>query len=516
MYPDRRKALELLYEAHAHNEGQWLGHSLTCAHCAERIAYFSHMDPDKAYVLGLLHDIGRRFGKRHLGHVSDGYSYMMSLGYDDAARICLSHSFNDKDLNAYVGNFDTSEKETKLIREKLEEAVFDDYDLLIQLCDAMAGSEGVMDIEEGMSDVKQRYGDYDQNKWNKNLYLKEYFEKKMGTDIYEAVDRDHYRNHDIYLKEEPIYVIGHCNPDSDAVCSMIACSELLNQIGINAKAVISTKLNRESEYALSVMGVEAPELIEDIKGKIVFLVDHNDPVQSSFEVNAEDVIGIIDHHLSSDVIEGDLFIRVIELIGSTATLVYRLYRQKGIAVSEKTAGILLTGLLSDTRNMAVNVKREDVFAYEHLVQICGIRNFDAYYKKLRNAYMDHEGMSDEEIFLSDYKEYECEGVIYGIAVTAVPDLKQQKQMTERMYRLMEEKHDQMKADILFVKIKNEKAGNMYLCGYGENADEIISSFCNKKEGKYYIFDKSLSRKNHMVPGIDAWIRQHHKNEGKGQ
>ena len=104
------------------------------------------MDPEKAYVLGLLHDIGRRFGKRHLGHVSDGYSYMMSLGWKDAARICLTHSFNQGKIEAYVGNFDTSEEETELIRSGLRETVPDVYDRLIQLCDAISGAEGVMDI----------------------------------------------------------------------------------------------------------------------------------------------------------------------------------------------------------------------------------------------------------------------------------------------------------------------------------------------------------------------------------
>ena len=133
-YPGRIEAERILTEAEPLNPGPWGNHSRTAAHCAEKIALYAGLDPDKAYVLGLLHDIGRRFGKRHLGHVSDGYTYMMSLGYEDAARICLTHSFNDKRLESYVGSVDTSEAETRLIREKLQEAVYDDYDLLIQLC----------------------------------------------------------------------------------------------------------------------------------------------------------------------------------------------------------------------------------------------------------------------------------------------------------------------------------------------------------------------------------------------
>ena len=191
-YPGRAEAERILAEAEPLNPGPWGDHSRTAAHCAEKIALYAGLDPDKAYVLGLLHDIGRRFGKRHLGHVSDGYSYMMSLGYEDAARICLTHSFNDKRLESYVGSFDTSEEETALIRRKLEEAVYDDYDCLIQLCDAISGAEGVMDIIARMGDVKRRYGFYDPGKWNRNLELKAYFEGKMGKDLYEAVDKDHF------------------------------------------------------------------------------------------------------------------------------------------------------------------------------------------------------------------------------------------------------------------------------------------------------------------------------------
>ena len=71
--------------------------------------------------------------------------------------------------------------------------VYDDYDRLIQLCDSIAGAEGVMDMEDRMADVKRRYGTYPQTKWEANLALKRYFEKKMGQDLYEAVEKNSFR-----------------------------------------------------------------------------------------------------------------------------------------------------------------------------------------------------------------------------------------------------------------------------------------------------------------------------------
>ena len=107
MYPDRKEAQRLLEEGLSCNPGPWGNHSRVAAACAEKIAAACEgMDPQKAYILGLLHDIGRKFGVKHLGHVYDGYRYMMELGYDEAAKICLTHSFSVPDLRTYIGRFD--------------------------------------------------------------------------------------------------------------------------------------------------------------------------------------------------------------------------------------------------------------------------------------------------------------------------------------------------------------------------------------------------------------------------
>lgn len=194
MLPARTEAERLLREAERCNPGPWGNHSRVAAHCAEKIAELCEgMDAEKAYILGLLHDIGRKFGVRHLGHVSDGYTYMMSLGYEEAAKICLTHSFQNQSMEDYIGKSDTSDEEHRLIHTALGNVVMDDYDRLIQLCDALAGSEGVLDMEERMEDVKKRYGSYPQEKWDSNVKLKDYFEKKIGKDIYEAVEKETFR-----------------------------------------------------------------------------------------------------------------------------------------------------------------------------------------------------------------------------------------------------------------------------------------------------------------------------------
>ncbi|MDE7416103.1 MAG: HD domain-containing protein [Lachnospiraceae bacterium] len=189
MLPDRNTAEELLKDAEQCNPGAWVNHSKITAWCAEQIASAcTDMDSEKAYIVGLLHDIGRKFGVKHLGHVYDGYHYMLKLGYDEAAKICLTHSFSVQNIHDYIGNFDIKDDEIKELEQALAAAEYDDYDRLIQLCDSMAGAGGVMTMEDRMSDVARRYGNYPQEKWDKNMALKDYFSAKGGKDIYRILE----------------------------------------------------------------------------------------------------------------------------------------------------------------------------------------------------------------------------------------------------------------------------------------------------------------------------------------
>lgn len=188
MIPDRTTSMQLLNEAYELNPGPWKAHSLVTAECAEKIAACCPgMDSEKAFILGLLHDIGRRFGVTQLAHVINGYDYLMKLGFDEPARISLTHSFAEKDIHTYIGKPDVSEADYQRILNLIASFDYDDYDRLIQLCDSIAMAEGPADIVTRMSDVKNRYGFYPREKWDKHLELQKYFEDKMGKSLNEVL-----------------------------------------------------------------------------------------------------------------------------------------------------------------------------------------------------------------------------------------------------------------------------------------------------------------------------------------
>ena len=192
--PSRSMAELLLEEGVKKNPGPWREHSYAVARAAEKIARAVNqkcgqekMNPDLAYVYGLLHDIGRQEGPTYIAHVYDGYHFLLSFGYEKAAQICLTHSFNLKTTEDYIGKIDISDSQMEEIKQLLAAAEYDDYDRLIQLLDSTCGADGTLNLEERMNDVKARYGYYPQGKWDKNFELKAYFEKLAGRDYYEII-----------------------------------------------------------------------------------------------------------------------------------------------------------------------------------------------------------------------------------------------------------------------------------------------------------------------------------------
>ena len=189
-YPNRAEAEKILAEAGVLNPGPWVDHSKYVAQCAEAIANScDDLDGDKAYVLGLLHDVGRRAGIGQLMHVYFGWKYMLELGYPAVAKVCLTHSYNTHNTEDDMAIHDITKEQDEELTKALEECEYDDYDLLIQLCDSIATADGVVDICERMSDIKRRYGSYPQAKWDKNIELLEYFEEKTGKNIYQICGR---------------------------------------------------------------------------------------------------------------------------------------------------------------------------------------------------------------------------------------------------------------------------------------------------------------------------------------
>lgn len=149
------------------------------------------MDPDRLYVMGLLHDICRTEDDRlKRFHGILGYEKLIQTD-PEVARICLLHTFPWNELPPYHQNKDLfyqSKKDYQFIADFIKQHPAKEEDYLIQLCDHLANKNGIVTIEERAEEVLERhYAAHTFVDIVRVNELKQYFDKKIGCDIYKLI-----------------------------------------------------------------------------------------------------------------------------------------------------------------------------------------------------------------------------------------------------------------------------------------------------------------------------------------
>lgn len=310
---------------------------------------------------------------------------------------------------------------------------------------------------------------------------------------------------------ETIYVIGHRSPDSDTVCSAIAYARLLTKLGYNAEAKITASVNHESAYILREAGVEMPLVLESAAGESIFLVDHSEYAQAAEDMEDAHIIGILDHHGVGSVTTGHMIVYEARPIGATATIVWLDYLNYGIELDKSTAYLLLGAVLSDTSNLtASTVTEADKIAVTELAKLAEVKDVNALYAALHAELLSYEGMSDDEIFFSDYKEYEAYGVKFGIGIVNAIDIPTAEQLAERMKNALPDAFASREVEIMYASIGMRENGEKidYIVPCNEHSRQILAdAFPDYDEfnGTAFIFKSGLGRKTKLVPGLTEFL-----------
>ena len=309
-------------------------------------------------------------------------------------------------------------------------------------------------------------------------------------------------------EEGVTYVVGHRNPDSDTVCTAIAYAKLRTALGFNTVAVLPGKMNKETQYVLDYFKVETPELLEDAAGKNIILVDHADYQQAVPNMDKANIIEVMDHHQPAGLsFENNLVYRSAP-IGATATMVYNEYKVNHVRIDKKTAGILAAAIMSDTNNLKKERTTEADRIY--LAELCkkaGIQKPKKFYKAMKSEGRSFEGLTDEEIMLTNYKEFEFSGHIAGIASVDNPDDDALWEFVDRIDKAMSAYAPKTDAEHIFMKLdadgdEGQEDFTVFLyCGKG--AEEVAKkSFPNAQTvNGHLVCIPKLNRTNDVVPAL---------------
>lgn len=317
--------------------------------------------------------------------------------------------------------------------------------------------------------------------------------------------------------EGPIYVTGHKSPDSDTVCSSIGYARLLQELGYDARPVVLGDINNETKFILDRAGVEVPELLVDASGLNMVLVDHSEFNQSAEGLKDANVISIIDHHSDGSVSTGNRLIYDARPLGATATIVWIRYRNYGVELDSQTALLLFGAVLSDTNGMkSQTTTPADLEAIKTLGAMAGITesaDVDAFYQQMFLASLSYEGMSDEDILFSDFKEYEAGGKKFGIGCVDAYDRETAGDLAGRMAVVAPQAIESLDLDYVFVQISifHDDISVVYLVPADEASKEVLEAAFGDRatyDGASFICEPGFSRKSVTVPEISEVLEAH--------
>ncbi|WP_301194056.1 manganese-dependent inorganic pyrophosphatase, partial [uncultured Desulfovibrio sp.] len=218
-------------------------------------------------------------------------------------------------------------------------------------------------------------------------------------------------------------VIGHMNPDTDSIISAIAAADLYAKRGIDVTPAAQGAPAPETEFVLKKFGLTAPQVVTDVAGKDVFLVDFSDLPQAPKGMDSATVLGIVDHHKLGDVTTASPLEAWIWPVGCTGTVLKNMYDFYGVELSRNIAGGLLCAILSDTVIFKSPTCTEaDKKAVAELAAIAGVDDVVALGMEMFKVKSAVDGTPMRDLVFRDYKDFDMNGKKVGIGQLEVVDL----------------------------------------------------------------------------------------------
>ena len=303
-----------------------------------------------------------------------------------------------------------------------------------------------------------------------------------------------------------ILVFGHKNPDTDTICSAIAYAELKNKLGKDVKAVRLGEVNEETKYALNYFKVEKPELVENVAGREIILVDHNERTQTADGFEEAKVLELIDHHrISNFNVDEPLYARV-EPVGCTATIILKLFKENGLTPSKETAGLMLSAIISDTLLFkSPTCTQCDAKAGKELAEIAGV-DLKEYGLEMLKAGTALGDKSEAELLNMDMKIFEIDGVKIGVAQVNTVN---EAEVLERKEKLLAEIDNIIAKEGLkffMLAITNILTNDSAALISGDGNDVVEKAFGEKVDSNLVTLKGVVSRKKQIIPPLTKAIQ----------
>jgi len=243
-------------------------------------------------------------------------------------------------------------------------------------------------------------------------------------------------------------------------------------------------------------------LLKGLRKKVV-LVDHNERGQSIPGIEEADILEIVDHHRVADIqTVGPLLFRG-EPLGSTATIVTRMFEEQDIEMPSHVAGLLLGAVVSDTLLFkSPTCTPVDTKIAKKLAEIAGV-DIQEFAMEMFKAGTSLVGKTVDEIFNQDFKKFSFDNLQVGVAQVNSMDIEgflpYKKDMLDYMNKFAEDNNLEFTL-LLLTDIIN---ANSEIFVGGPRPELVEKAFNVQLTDRQGTLEGVISRKKQVVPAITA-------------
>lgn len=239
--------------------------------------------------------------------------------------------------------------------------------------------------------------------------------------------------------------------------------------------------------------------------KEVILVDHNEYEQSAKGIEEAEVVEVIDHHRIGTIRTTLPITYLSRPVGSTNTIVYDQFMRNGVPIPREIAGIMLSGILSDTLILkSPTTTPHDRYAVEALAEIAGV-DYETYGVDMFRYGTDISGLGAQELVFSDYKEFEIEEKKVGISQVFTLDIESILQQKEDFIATLTQCGRERHQDAIVLAVTDILSQGSYFF-YSEGAEDILNASFKRKVEQGSFIEAYVSRKKQIVPSLTEGIR----------
>jgi manganese-dependent inorganic pyrophosphatase len=248
------------------------------------------------------------------------------------------------------------------------------------------------------------------------------------------------------------------------------------------------------------------DILKPVQTRLV-LVDHNEMSQAVNGADEVTISEIIDHHRLGAMNTAQPILFINEPVGSTCTIVADLFRREGLQPSPEIAGIMMSGLISDTLHLnGPTTTRKDAILLAWLSEIAGV-NSKTLADEIFNSGSVILANPPEKIVRSDYKIYEEEGVRFAVSQVEELGFGNFWQHAKPIAGALQDLRDEERLAFAALLVTDINTQNSLLLVKGDAGLIERIGYAHVEQDEIFDLPGIVSRKKQLIPYLSSLLKE---------